>query len=412
MAHAESTIRASGRSSGGPAPGDGLRRGAWRLPHPRLAFTLVLVGAVTVSGPMLAQPSLSTSGAIESRSGGFLFPDGSLQETAAAVPVVVVPDDVADPAAAVASLTSGGTVFVRAQATCYTLASMVHIDRSSISLIGEQGACLRLADHVNRPVILIGSSAETVGSGDRIRDVAVRGFLVDGNRANQDQEGAVGLPNVQNNAIGVRGAERVYLERLTLTGARSGGLVISQQASKVFVRDVTLSDNFFDGLAIDGASEVFVEQFVAEDNGFSGVSIDTGTSRVEIRGGLVQRNGDNGVFIRYASESALSDLTIVDNCNFGVFASHADAGGGEGLVEVDFSELAIFRNGSAGFHFGTTQSEGSFDNFLTGARIGGNAGAGAGDELSGTGSNSAITAERNSIVAFRTDGPTHRTCTP
>lgn len=374
-----------------------------------LAAAVLAEGLLLPAG-LTAQPAISAAGTIESTSGGFLFPDGSLQTTAARMPFVIVPDDVADPAAAVAGLGVGGTVFVRAQPSCYLLSGMIHIDRSHVSLVGEEGACLRLADHVNRPVILVGSSSETVLPAERIFDVAIRGFRIDGNRQNQDQEDAVGLPNVKNNAIGVRGAERVHLERLTLSNARSGGLVISQQAKKVFVQDVVFAGNFFDGLAIDGASEVLVEHFVAEDNDFSGVSVDTGTSRIQVRDGLIQRNGDNGVFLRFTSESSFSDLTIVDNCNFGVFASHASAAGGEGLVEIDFAGLKVFRNGNAGFSFATTQVEGSFDNFLTGSRIAGNAGAGSADELVGTDANPAIAAEGNTVTGFRTDGPTNRVC--
>lgn len=421
-----------------------------------LVARMALAAGLCVPSSLAAQPAVSAAGTLQPTFREFLFSDGSLlpaedlQVTPRALdpiafhrdldlpsrttwgeaqdqvvllpthppkpteslPFVIVPDNVADPAAAVAGLSTGGTVFVRAQESCYSLNNMIHIDRSHVSLIGEEGVCLRLADHVNRPVILIGSSSETVPPAERIFDVTVRGFLIDGNRQKQDQENAVGLPNVQNNAIGVRGAERVHLQRLTLSNARSGGLVISQQARKVFVEEVVLSENAFDGLAIDGASEVFVEHFVSEDNDFSGVSVDTGTSRVQIRDGLIQKNGDNGLFIRFASESSFSDLTIVDNCNFGVFASHANPSGGEGLVEIDFSDLRIFRNGNAGFSFATSQAEGSFDNFLTNSRIAGNNGTGSDDEIVGTNGNAAITVDGNTVTGFRTDGPTNRTCSP
>lgn len=376
------------------------------------AAALVFLLVLAISAPVraAAQAAIAAQGIVESRLGGFRFPDGSLQVSAARQPFVVVPDDFADVAAAVASLDAGGTVYVRAQSTCYGIGSMIHLDRSNLSLIGEPGACLRLGDHVNRPVILVGSSSETIPPAERIFDVAVAGFRIDGNRFNQDQEGAAGLPNVQNNAIEVRGAERVYLERLTLANARSGGLVISQQASKVFVGGVTFSGNFFDGLAIDGAHEVLVERFVSEDNDFSGVSIDTGSSRLQIRDGLVQRNGDNGVFLRFARESSLTDLTIVDNCNHGVFASHDDAASDRGLIEVSFSGLRIFRNADVGFFFGTTEAQGSFDNFLTHSQIGGNAAEGDGDETSGVAANAAIHESGNVVVPFRVDGPTGRTC--
>lgn len=372
---------------------------------------LLLIAILWAAAPLGAQaPRVSPQGFAAATAEGALPPIRAVRLRVSARPFLVVPDDHPDVASALAALPAGGgTVFVRAAEDCYVVSDMLHIDRSNVSLVGEEGACLRLADHVNRPVVLIGSSSETVAPEERIFDVAVRGLRLDGNRENQDQEGAVGLPNVQNNALGVRGAERVHLERLTLTGARSGGLVISQQASSIFVRGVTFSDNFFDGLAIDGGHEVLVEQFVSEANDFSGISVDTGSSRLQIRDGLVQANGDNGVFVRFARESSFSDLTLVDNCNFGVFASHADAGGGEGLVEVSFSGLRIFRNGNSGFFFGSSPAEGSADNYLVHSQLAGNGTPGQGDEIAGN-ANAALTRAQNLITGFRTDGPTNRTC--
>ncbi len=373
-----------------------------------LMLRVFVVSFMTVFQLSNAQAAnLRVAGEIISTAGGFRFPDGSLQQKASSAPFIVVPDDAADISTAVAGLTSGGTVFVRAQTTCHLLNDMIHINRSSISLIGEQGACLKLNDNINKPVILIGSSAATVAPADRIFDIHVSGFFIDGNQENQTQEGAVGLPNVQNNAIGVRGAERVYLNRLSLTNARSGGLVVSQQASKIFVDSVIFSGNFFDGLAVDGAHEVIVEHFVSEDNNYSGVSIDTGSTRLQIRDGTIQKNGDNGVFIRFARESYLAELTITDNCNFGVFASHDAPIGNEGLIEVVFSDLSIFRNVAAGFSFATTENNGSVDNFLTNSRVAGN---GGGEIL---GINSGITESGNVIPAsFRATGPTNRSCVP
>jgi len=210
---------------------------------------------------------------------------------------VTVPDEMTDISAAVANLTDGGTVFVRAQADCYEITDPIHISRSNISLLGEQGTCLRLADQANKPVILIGSSSPTVAEGERIFDVLVSGFTIDGNRANQKatDDQADGLPNISINGIAVRGAERVWLSHLVVTNARSGGIVISQQSRKVFVQDVVLSGNFFDGLAVDGAHEVLVDNFVSEFNDFSGVSIDTGSTGILVQNGLIQKNGDNGI---------------------------------------------------------------------------------------------------------------------
>ncbi len=238
---------------------------------------------------------------------------------------------------------------------------------------------------------------------------AVSGFLIDGNASGQTMEDAAGLPNVKNNAIGVRGAERVYLDHLTLKNARSGGLVISQRSAKIFVDEVVLAENEFDGLAIDGAHEVLVEHFIAEANRASGVSIDTDSSRLQLRAGLIQKNDDNGVFIRHSQESHLSELTIVDNCNHGVFASHA--GSGQGLVEIDFSQLSIFRNQSSGFFWATSAAQGSNDNFFTNSRVAGNGGEGPADEIVAIEAASIIEEQNTLDPDFRDDGPTNRFCT-
>lgn len=321
--------------------------------------------------------------------------------------IVTVPDQMGDIVAAVSSLNDGGTVYVRARADCYIVSAPIHISNSNVSLIGEEGACIKLADNANVPVIIIGSSLETVPDTDHINNVYVSGFTVDGNKNNQrDATGsdeAEGLPNIKINAIAVRGADEVWLDRLILKNARSGGLVISQQSQNVFVQDTIFSDNFFDGLAIDGGGQVLVNNFISQDNGFSGVSIDTGSSGVLLQSGLIERNGDNGIFIRFTRESQFKDLTITDNCNFGIFASHADPGGLEGLVEIAFSELDVYRNMSAGFQYATSEANGSTGNALTNSRFGGNAG---GEIIGGTG----LVDSGNVIIPLTENGPTNRTC--
>ena len=334
-------------------------------------------------------------------------PVGPAGEDGTSFATVTVPDQEPDIVSAMAGLSEGGTVFVRAQANCYIVSEPIHISKSNTSLIGEQGACIKLADSSNVPVILVGSSLETVPDTDHITNVYISGFIIDGNKENQrdatESDEAIGLPNIRINAIAVRGAEDVWMERLILMNARSGGLVISQQSRNILVQDTIFSGNFFDGLAIDGGHLVLVNNFIAEDNGFSGVSIDTGNSGLLIQNGVIQRNGDNGIFIRFTRESQFKGLNITDNCNLGVFASHDDPGGSEGLVEVTFSELDVFRNLSAGFQYATSEAEGSTNNALTNSRFGGNAG---GEIFGGTGLNES----GNLIIPMAESGPTNREC--
>ena len=296
---------------------------------------------------------------------------------------IVVPDDEINIAKAVATLPDeGGTVYVRASSGCYVIDEAIHIDRSNISLIGEQGASLCLADNVRQPVVLIGSAALDVQPDMHIFNIRVSGFTIDGNRRGQgkgeDAEDARGRPHLKNNAISVHGAQRVYLDDLVLQNARSGGVVISQKSRTIFINNVVLSANHFDGIAIDGGHEVFLSNFKAELNIASGVSIDTGSSEIYMTNGLLQKNGHNGVFIRHTKSASFQGLDIKDNCHHGVFASHSDDGThiipGSSVTELSFDHLSLLRSGKAGFYYGSNSStpKDSAHNVLANARIGGN----------------------------------------
>lgn len=296
---------------------------------------------------------------------------------------VVVPDDVDDVARAVASLpTSGGTVFVKARPACYPITSSVHIDRSNISLVGEQGATLCLENGIKQPVVLIGPESAHVPLDARIKNIRVEGLIIDGNRDNQgdqpEDEDAIGRPHLKNNAISIHGAVNVFLERLVLKNARSGGLVISQQSASIFISDAIFAGNFFDGIAIDGGHQVFLSHFKSEFNDGSGVSIDTGSSLLQLSDGLIRNNGDNGLFVRMTSMSRFKHLSIENNCNHGVFASHVFDGQvvpNSGVRELFFTDLSIVRNGGAGVYYGSNSNEpfGSVHNIVHGSLLGGNA---------------------------------------
>ncbi|MEM7208220.1 MAG: alpha/beta hydrolase-fold protein [Pseudomonadota bacterium] len=295
---------------------------------------------------------------------------------------VYVPDHTEDVAHAVELLPdSGGTIHIRAREDCYPIDRSVHLNRSNLSLIGEQGATLCLEDGVRQPVILVGSAARSVPEEKHVHNIRIEGLIVDGNRQNQGSderaEDAEGRPHLKNNAISVHGAQSVYLTRLTLKSARSGGLVVSQRSRGLYVSDTIFFDNHFDGIAIDGGFEVFVNNFKSQANLASGISIDTGSGEIHFSNGLVANNGDNGIFIRDSRQGSFRGLALRDNCTHGVFASHVDEGvavahsGVRGLV---FSGLDVVRNGRAGFFYGSSNREPVFSahNLLHNSRFGGN----------------------------------------
>jgi S-formylglutathione hydrolase FrmB len=295
---------------------------------------------------------------------------------------VVVPDDTMDVAQAMKMLpNAGGTVFVRARKACYVIKESIHMNRSNLSLIGEQGATLCLADGIRQPVVLVGSAAPSVPESDHVHNIRIADLTIDGNRMNQGRdarsEDARGRPHLKNNAVSVHGAQNVYLDRVTLRSARSGGLVVSQRSRGIYATSLVVVDNHFDGIAVDGGHEVLITNFKAEGNLASGLSIDTGSSELQFSNGLVVRNGDNGIFIRDTKEATFRGLAIRDNCRHGVFASHVVDGepiahsGVRGLV---FSDLDVVRNGEAGFYYGSANREPYFSahNVVHNSRFGGN----------------------------------------
>ncbi len=287
-----------------------------------------------------------------------------------------VPADYQDIALAIASLQNGGAVYVEAKDTCYEIAEPIHIYQSRTSLIGQGQPCLKLEDGANVPVILVGSASESVSAEEHIFDVRIKGFTIDGNRENQrpadEYDEAPSMPNIKVNGIAVRGAERVFLTDLDIHNTRSGGIVISQNSRKVTIQDVNLNRNFYDGLAISGSHEILAENFIAEGNDYSGVSIDTGSSLLEIRNGTISRNGDNGVFARYTRNSTFSNLTIEDNCNYGVYLSHAQEDGEEGVQDLAFEALKIYRNKNSGFFLHSSAELGSKRIRISSSVFGGN----------------------------------------
>src|SRR5919197_1809931 len=84
---------------------------------------------------------------------------------------------------------SGGEI--RLRPTTYTCSTSVVIDRDDVTLRGSgSSTVLRLADHANRPVLIVG---QTVAVPTTIRArVQIVDLSIDGNRAQQDFECSAG----------------------------------------------------------------------------------------------------------------------------------------------------------------------------------------------------------------------------
>ncbi len=193
---------------------------------------------------------LTVAGVIRSTDGGIRFPDGTVQTTSA---TGVWSDNCLAIQAGIDALPpTGGQVIVHAGT--YTCTVPIVIDRDNVDLRGQGPATvLRLADSANSPVLVLGQTT-TLPFVTR-SNIRVSDLFIDGNRESQTLEcwggpcDTGGLTAIRNNGITLRRVSDVLIERVTVSRARSGGLVSEKGSRRLTVRDFTSFDNHFDGLA-------------------------------------------------------------------------------------------------------------------------------------------------------------------
>jgi hypothetical protein len=168
------------------------------------------------------------------------------QGPSGASPVTIVPDDVATIQQGIDSLPEeGGTVYIRAKT--YLLSRGIHINRSNVTITGEQGVRVRLTDHVNQPVFLIGTDEETATAS--IENIRISNIEIDGNKDYQNSETDPDRPWIRNNGIDVRMVYNLWIDNVDIHDARSGGVVVSWKSQRIFISNSSFHHNFFDGIA-------------------------------------------------------------------------------------------------------------------------------------------------------------------
>ena len=288
---------------------------------------------------------------------------------------VIVPDQFSGIQEAIDSLPSaGGSVFVRSGA--YVLSHGIHINRSNITLSGEQGTSLNLDNGVNQPVLLIGSDANTPTT--PIYNIKVSDLEIDGNKTFQTSETDPQRPWIRNNGIDVRMVNDLWISGVVVHGARSGGLVVSWNSSRIFISDSTFTDNYFDGIALYTSSNLHVSTFLSFSNGAAGLSLDAELNNVIFSDGQVRNNGDVGIFVRDSSDLMFSNLAISGNNADGCFMSHQTDGSGNpipgsGVKRLFFSGCSFLDNIRNGIWLASPTSL-SNGNVVSGSLFSGNTG--------------------------------------
>jgi len=262
---------------------------------------------------------------------------------------VVDGGDCADIQAAIDALPPvGGAVLVKAGT--YICSGSIVIDRDAVALRGTGAATvLKLGNQVNRPVLVLGqtiANPTTTRRGIRVADLSI-----DGNRLQQSFECSdgpcVGGDFLRNNGISLRRVEDVLVEDVSVTGARSGGLVAEMSSRRVTVRDFTASDSQFDGLAGYNTEDSLFTGLNLHDNTAAGLSFDTDFDNNTISDSVLADNGDVGVFMRHASDNLFSGVRIRDSFKDGIFLAENDQTN-EPAAGNTFTGMVISGSGDVG----------------------------------------------------------------
>ncbi len=284
-------------------------------------------------------------------------------------PFLIVPDDFMDIQLAIDYLSGngGGTVYIRSGT--YTLSEGLHIKSSNITVSGERGAIVRLGDHVNQPVILIGSDEETPTN--TINNIKVVGLELDGNKDAQDSENDPDRLWIRNNCIDIRMVHDLWISEVELHDARSGGLVVSWSSRYVFVDQSIFHHNYFDGIALYASEDIQISNFLIYNNNSAGLSLDNDLQNVVFNSGSVKNNGTVGIFARNSMDLNFHGLVITDNQEDGCFLSHDDNVPASGVTRLFFDGCSFLDNGRYGLWMASPASE-SPKNTVAGCLFSGN----------------------------------------
>jgi parallel beta-helix repeat protein len=244
--------------------------------------------------------------------------------SAGAPPVILLPAGSTDEdiAVALAKENDGGEV-VLAPGT-YLIHKPIVLQHDHQSLRGAgTNTILRLADHANCPVIVLGAPKNAPHHGTA--NLHVASLFIDGNRTNQNSElwRAAGDGSIlNNNGIDVYCVTNAIIEHIVCCRCRSGGLVASAGTRQLAVTDFAAFDNQYDGLACYLTEDSLFKGLYLHDNTAAGISIDLGFNHNTIQDAILTGN-ELGIFMRDSRSNTFQNITIGKSRNHGVFMAQA-----------------------------------------------------------------------------------------
>lgn len=235
----------------------------------------------------------------------------------------------------------------------FTITRPIILDRDGVELRGQgRETLLQLAAHANCPVMLVGSIHTPV---ERVvRRITVRQLAIDGNRQEQDFECYGGpcdernLTALRNNGITIRGAEDILVEDVLTRRARSGGVVLEKDCSRVRLNRLESSDNEFDGVAAYESEDCEFTHLNLHHNRSAGFSFDWRFVRNRIADCIASDNGSQGIFMRDSRWNTFERVTLQRNGGQGVFMAETTELPGTACRHNRFIQAVITENRAQG----------------------------------------------------------------
>ena len=206
----------------------------------------------------------------------------------------------------------------------YTCSAPLVLDKNNVSLRGKGLVTLRLADHSNAPVIIMGDAQTPPRP---VKNIKVSHLLIEGNKDNQDEEcwggpcDEGGTTFVRNNGITVRAVTNGVISDVYITEARSGGVVTEHGVYNLKINHLTSTYNYFDGFAGYETYGAVLDHLNLAHNHAAGISIDIDFSKNTIKDSVLSDNGDVGIFMRDSNSNLFENVLIEKSGNHGVFVS-------------------------------------------------------------------------------------------